>query len=166
MKLRFGIVSNVDNSKGLVKVKFEEDGIVSGWISRVHGNTKGTKFSVPLDINERVVVAMDEHLERGVVLGAFYSKADAPSLTGGKYGIVFPGNNKVEYDPGTNKLTVVASGNVDITGNVKITGKLEVTGNIDANGEVKALAAGPGVRLSTHIHPETGANTSPPTPGT
>lgn len=166
MKLRFGIISNIDNSNGLFKVKFEEDGIVSGWLSRVQSNTKVTKSSVPLDTNERVVVLMDEHLERGVILGAYYSKADQPSLTSGKYGIEFPGGNKVEYDPATNKLTVVASGKVEITGDVKITGKLDVTGNINANGEVKALAAGPGVKLSTHIHPETGANTSPPTPGT
>lgn len=166
MKLRYGVISNVDYSKGLAKVKFEEDGIVSGWLSLVVPGSKDTKFSFPLAINEQVAVAMDEHLDRGVILGAFYHRGKQPAITGGKFGVEFPGGNRVEFDPGSNKLTIVASGDVEITGDVKITGDLTTTGKVEANGEVTAKKTSTNVSLSTHIHPHPQGPTGAPTPGT
>jgi len=61
-------------------------------------------------------------------------------------------------------------GSVEITvsggGKVKITGDVEITGQLRATGEITAMSAGPGVKLSTHVHPTGIGPTSPPTPGT
>jgi phage baseplate assembly protein gpV len=47
-----------------------------------------------------------------------------------------------------------------------IDGPLVVKGAITADGEVTAMATGPGVKLSTHIHPTGVGPTGAPTPGT
>lgn len=174
MKLRFGRISEVDNDKGLVRVTFPDDGIVSPWLSPVMQNTKDTKFSSPYDVNEHVVCAMDEHGETGCVLGALYSTVAQPTITGGKYGVVFKDGSKVEFDPSNGKLTVDAQGEVTIKaapkvvidGDLEVTGKIEANGDIKADGEVTAKASSTITNLSTHIHPTPAGPSSAPTPGT
>jgi hypothetical protein len=62
---------------------------------------------------------------------------------------------------------IEVNGDIVFNGNVTINGNLKVSGKIDADMEITAMAAGPGVKLSTHMHTgNLGAPTSPPTPGT
>ena len=166
--IRFGKISEVDNDKGLFRVSFPEDKIVSPWMSGVVPNTKETKYSSPYDINEHVVCLMDDHGDRGVILGAIYSKASQPTIVGGKHGVEFSDGTTVEFDPATGKLTIDAQGEVAISAapKVTITGNLEVSGFIKANGEVTAKASTINVSLSTHIHPTPSGASSAPTPGT
>lgn len=168
MKLRFGRIDEVDNSKGLFRVRFEEDGIVSPWMSGIVPNSKSTKFALPYEKDEHVVCSMDDHCDTGVILGALYSKAAQPTITGGKYGVEFSDGSKVEFDPASGKLTIEAQGEVNISAapKVVITGNLEVSGFIKANGEVTAMATSTNVSLSTHIHPTPAGPSSSPTPGT
>lgn len=60
---------------------------------------------------------------------------------------------------------MIADGDIESQQNIK------AGINVEANVEVTALASGPGVNLSTHVHPYVdtpvgAATTSPPTPGT
>lgn len=174
MSLRFGKITEVDHDKGLMKVTFDEDAIVSDWLPSVLPNTKDTKFSMPMSIDERVACLMDAHADRGVVLGAIYSRKTSPSITDGKYGVEFPDGTKIEFDPESGGITIDAQGEVTITaapkvvinGDLEVTGKIEATGAIKSNAQVTAFASGPFVNLSTHIHPIPAGASSAPTPGT
>jgi phage baseplate assembly protein gpV len=165
--IRFGFISEMDTDKGLARVTFRDDKIVSPWMPVSVANTKDTKFSLPMALDEHVWCLMTDNGETGIIGGAVYSKASQPELTGGKVGVSFADGSKVYFENG--KLTIEAQGEVEITAapRVKINGNLEVAGNIDASGLVKALAGTPGVvSLSTHIHPTPSGPSSPPTPGT
>lgn len=165
MKLRFGRISEMDLSKGLARVRFKEDGIVSPWLSIAVPNTKDTKYSLPMAVNEHVYCIMDENGDTGVIGGAIYSRDSQPELVGGSVGVVFPDGSKVEFNDGT--LIIEAVGEVNITASPKVTieGNLEVSGFIKANGEVTAKATTLNVSLSTHIHPTPSGPSSAPTPG-
>lgn len=174
MSLRFGKITDVDHTKGLVKVTFDEDNIVSDWIPAVLPNTKDTKFSFPLSIDERVSCLMDEHADRGVVLGAIYSKKTSPAIVDGKYGVEFPDGTKVEFDPESGDLMVDAQGTVTVKAapkvvidcDLEVKGKIEATGAIKSDAQVTAFASGAFVNLSTHIHPTPAGPSSPPSPST
>lgn len=156
----------MDLDKGLARVTFKEDGIVSPWISIAVPNSKDTKFSLPMAVNEHVYCIMDENGETGVVGGAIYSKESQPSLTGGSVGVTFPDGSKVEFIDGV--LNIETEGQVNIKASPKVTidGNLEVSGFIKADGEVTAKAGAAQVNLSTHIHPTPAGPSSAPTPGT
>lgn len=166
--IRFGYISEMNLDKGLARVTFRDDGIVSPWLSIAVPNSKDTKFSLPMAVNEHVYCILDENGDTGVVAGAIYSKASQPAITGGKVGVQFSDGSRVEFDPESGKLVVATEGDVEITASskVKITGNLEVSGYIKANGEVTAKATSTNVSLSTHIHPTPSGPSSSPTPGT
>ena len=76
--LKFGTISNIDFEKGLARVKFEEDGIVSGWLHISVRKTLKDKEFFPYDINEHVWCLMDGNVEEGVIGGAIYSEKSLP----------------------------------------------------------------------------------------
>jgi len=98
--LRFGIISSVDADKGLVRVKFDEDDIVSGWLFVPFARTKKDKFFSLPDVNDHVACLMDENAEWGVVLGCIYSKVDLPGAVKGadKIGVEFESGDRIEHD--------------------------------------------------------------------
>lgn len=59
------------------------------------------------------------------------------------------------------KVELKVGGNVEINGVV-----FTPSGAINAPGEIKALSGGPGVKLSTHLHPTAMGPSGAPTPGT
>lgn len=64
-----------------------------------------------------------------------------------------------------------AQGAISADGDIESQQNIKAGINVEANVEVTALASGPGVNLSTHVHPYVdtpvgAATTSPPTPGT
>lgn len=141
---------------------------------------------------------MDERLENGIVGGSYYDENNLPEIGDENItAVTFKDGTTVKYDRENSVLTIDCAGDVivkasgDITldnGEVTVTGDLSVQGeitadgdisglnlkasvNVEADAEVKALASGPGVNLSMHIHPYVdtpvgAATTSPPTPGT
>lgn len=180
--LRFGTISEVKPEKGLAKVRFEEDDIVSAWIPIVQANTLGDKDYRSMKVNEHVACMMDEHCENGVVVGAIYNKTDTPAYTGEKCGVKFEDGTEVVYDKGagtytiklnSGKLIIETPADVEITcTQLKLEGNLKVTGTIDATDTITSdieVVAGPvPVHLTTHIHPGVTsgpATTAPPQPG-
>lgn len=65
------------------------------------------------------------------------------------------------------KIIGKSDGTVEINGaTIDTSGNLKTPGEVSASGEVTAMAAGPGVKLSTHQHPTGVGPSGPPTPGT
>jgi len=181
--LMFGYISECDASKGLARVNFAADGIVSDWRPMAVTKSKDDKFTYAFDINEHVCCLMEDNMSNGVILCAIYDGKNEAGGNKDKVSITFSDGGTVEYDRASSKLTVNTSGEVDITASkVAISGDLEVSGQIKANGniestagdmkalnvegtlEVKALAGT--VKLSTHTHTSAapGSPTTPPIP--
>jgi phage baseplate assembly protein V len=186
--IRFGKVTERDNANGLVRVEFQEDGIVSKWISAIQPRTGRDKFFSLPDVNEHVACMMDEFAEEGVVLGAVYSKKAQPAISGDDVtGVEFEDGSSVQFDRSTGTITVNTQGDVIInaTGNVTVTtplatvdGDLTVTGNLSAQGNMSGggtisasgniestggdVKAPGGISLLLHKHPT--AAPGPPSP--
>lgn len=173
--LRYGHITELDASKGLAKVKFDEDNIVSDWLQIVVRNSISNKSESWFDVDEFVCVMMDKHDEEGIILGAVYHEGNTPPI-GNKdtVGVTFPDGTVVKYNRSDSKFTIECVGEVNVTctkanftGDVTIDGALTVSGTVDATGQVTALKGTPGqVRLTTHIHPTPSGPSSAPTPGT
>jgi phage baseplate assembly protein V len=182
--LRFGTISEVKPEKGLAKVNFAEDGIVSAWLPLVYNNTLGDKYYRSMKVNEHVACLMDENCENGVIVGAIYNSQDTPPYSGNKVAVKFEDGTEIIYDEG--KLIINTQKNVEITtpydveitcSKLVLTGDLEVTGSIDSLDSINAtgsiasqtdVTAGPlNISLVTHLHsgvtPGSGV-TGPPTP--
>lgn len=167
--MKFAIVTEMDFGSGKARVRFPEDDIVSDWLPVIVPNVKNHKWSFPLSVNEQVCCLMDSDCQKGVILGAVYSKKTEPSITDGKIGVVFSDDSRVDFDPSTGKMTIETSGEIEITATSKLilNCDLEVTGKIEASQDITALAGTPAsVGLSTHLHPTPAGPSSPPTPGT
>lgn len=81
--IKFGLISDIDR-KGLVKVNFDEDEIVSSWLPVLVPSSKDIRYYTDLALNTRVVCLMDQYCEDGVVLGAIY---DAENQAAGAEGV-------------------------------------------------------------------------------
>ena len=70
------------------------------------------------------------------------------------------GDGSLVIENGAGKLELAPNGDVTINGVV-----IDTNGNVAAPGDVTAMAAGPSVHLSSHVHPTGVGPSSPPTPG-
>lgn len=153
--------------KGKVKVRFEEDNLVSDWIPFTIPQVKNNKIHYWPAEGEHVICAMDEHCENGAVIGAVYSQRDAVPAGAEQSQFYYSSDavtirvnvDRVEVQVGdtlwildTDNVQVETSSNIQITApNIAIDGDMTVTGSITADGEVKTNLIG-GVSLSTHKH--------------
>lgn len=147
--LRFGVISDIDASKGMARVSFAEDGTVSDWMSMVVAKTGNDKFFYLPDANEQVACLMGKGMIRGVILGAIYSdnrSPDSANSGAGVLSIVFSNGDKVKYDNG--QIEITASGGVTINGN------LTVIGTVDASVDVTAGVLN--TSLTSHTHTVSG----------
>jgi phage baseplate assembly protein gpV len=159
--LRFGRISDIDADKGLCKVSFGEDNVVTDWIPTIHNGTSGNSYFHTFDINEHVACMMSDNGITGVILGAIYSKNLQPIESGEDVvSVVFNANNKIVFNRQTGEMEIKASGGVTINGD------LTVQGSVDASGDVTAGLTN--ISLTGHTHevvvtgnPET-ATTNPP----
>lgn len=137
----------MDAERGLVRVKFLEEDIVSNPLQVLVPGSKMDKYSLPFSINEQVACAMDDNLEFGVVMGAVYSDSDTPPGSSSINSIdIVLGANKVQIkiDKEAGNLTLQVDGDVNIKCNkaiieasdTNIDGDLNVTGMIKATGEI------------------------------
>ena len=111
--LKFGIISEVDTSKGLARVNFDDDNIVSGWLPVSVPKVLNDKFFAMPDVNEHVWCVMDDNAENGVIGGSIYSAASQP--VGGGADLVavqFSDGSRVEYDRIGHKLTITVGDSV------------------------------------------------------
>lgn len=111
--LKFGIISEVDASKGLARVNFDDDNIVSGWLPVSVQKGLNDKFFAMPDVNEHVWCVMDDNAENGVIGGSIYSAASQPAGGGADLvAVQFSDNNRVEYDRANHKLTITVGDSV------------------------------------------------------
>lgn len=105
--LRFGKVTEIDHTKGKVRVSFEEDGIVSDWIPMAGSGSSRGKTYASLYKDDHVACVMDEHCEAGVVLGTVYDQSQSPvdGVEGG-YNLTMDNGDQFKYDANTQKLTL------------------------------------------------------------
>lgn len=96
--LKFGTISEVD-PKGFVRVRFDEDDIVSQPLQVVFRRTFKDKDYMLPDLEDHVACVMDEYCENGVCIGAIYSDEDAaPFDTENISGIKFQNGDEISYD--------------------------------------------------------------------
>lgn len=180
--LKYGYISNVDVENALVKVRFDENDIVSGWLQVLANKSKEDQSSWPFDIDEHVACMMDPHSENGVVLGAIYAGGNKPDgANQDKMRVKFSDGASIEYDRANSVLTVdsavdvninaenitltvsnavTVDGDLSVTGDVLVDGdvdsigSIESVGSITSDGEVTANNLVPAARttLSKHIH--------------
>jgi phage baseplate assembly protein V len=106
--IRFGKIAEVDADRCLVRVEFDDDGLVTGFLPVLQPKTQKDKFYYVPDPDEHVACLMDEHAENGVVLGAIYSEAETPGATKGadKVGVAYESGDAIEYDRAAQRLRV------------------------------------------------------------
>jgi phage baseplate assembly protein V len=140
--LEFGYISNIDTTKGRVRVKLDADDdvdtenkLVSEWLPVLVRKSLQDKETFPFDVNEHVAVLFeDEHSEKGIVLGAIYDDTILPNGAGADiYRVFFANGDSVQYNRSTGKYDVNLTGDIDITGGAKV--------SVDAASEVKIQSA-------------------------
>ncbi len=105
--LKFGVISDVDPVKGLVRVNFDDDEIVSNWIPVSVPRAADDEFAFPYDKNDHVWTVMDEHCENGVVGGSIYDAKKKPSLGAPDlFYIKFKDGTVIKYDRAAHALTI------------------------------------------------------------
>lgn len=104
--LKFGTISDIDPSRGVVRVNLDDDEIVTNWIPVSVPKTKGDEIGFPYDVNEHVWCIMDEHCENGVVGGSLYDSSNKPTLGNENlFYVKFKDGTVIKYDRQSHKLT-------------------------------------------------------------
>ncbi len=116
--IKFGVISDVDPVKGLVRVNFDDDEIVSNWIPVSVPKTLQDEFFCMPDENEHVWCIMDEHCENGVMAGSLYDANKKPSLGAANlFYIKFNDGTVIKYDRSAHALTAkIDNASYELTG--------------------------------------------------
>lgn len=135
--LKFGIVTNIDESKVQARVQFtDSDEMLSYWLSVLQAKTLKDKFYVLPDIGEHVACFMDENSEEGVILGSIYSDADiCPVVSKDKCKVRFQDGTEIEYDRIEHVLNIICP-NINIQGIINHTGLFLNSAGVISEGEV------------------------------
>lgn len=157
---RRGIVEEVDVDTHRVRVRFpEHQDMVSGWLDvLVRDALDDKEYSLPSK-GAQVGVMMDENDEAGCVLGAVYSKADAPVAPKSEDArhLTFKDGTQVKYDRAAHELAVKLAAGAKLKIDVSGGGMVEVGGS--AQFLVRADKLHP--KFMAHVHP-TGVGPSGP----
>jgi phage baseplate assembly protein gpV len=133
--LKFGTVTEINQSQGTARVLFDDVDIISGWLFVLAPRTHTDAESDPMEKDEHVACMMDENCETGVILGAIYDDLNPAPIEGGadKYIKKFKDNTVFKYDRllseyqienGTLKLTLNRSTGFNIEKGSENLGKL------------------------------------------
>lgn len=189
----FGYICDIDGESGLVKVNIPDYDITTEFIPFLRHFAQDDTMSIPVSVNELVVVAETRH-GYWVVLGAACNQIDKPysGASNSKFGFHFKDGTLIEYDKETAQYYIQTTGTVKVKagkvqiqadiieltapvikldGAVEVTGELtasaglSVTGDATGTGTLSAsdVKAG-GVSLKTHVHP--GVTSGPSSTGT
>lgn len=185
-----GKISKIDYEAGCADVTIEDrDGIVVTNVPFLD-----TIYEMP-EVRDAVYVDFEERgnrIKRGVILGRFYTKSNAPRQSGkGIFYKKFTDGAYIKYDPDTKTLELAVDnvtikglsisenisvtgnatidGNEFVTGDASIGGKETVTGNVTIGGDETitgsisaATATLGGISMTTHTHTGTHGETSGP----
>ena len=119
---RRGIVEEVDAATHRVKVKLpDRDNIISGWLEVVVRSSHGDQDQGMPQKGNQVACLFDEKDEAGCVLGAVYSKVDAPAdASEDVRRFAFEDGGVVEYDKGSHTLRItIGAGFLELAGNAE-----------------------------------------------
>lgn len=126
--IRVGTVSSVNAAAGTVRVAFAaQDDMVTYELPVITRGSKNNKDYWLPDVDEQVLcLFLPNTSGRGVcdgfVLGTFYSSVDAPAENSGDVHAVKYGDGTIiKHDRSTGKLTINATGDIDIIAGGKIT---------------------------------------------
>lgn len=126
--IRVGTVSSVNAAAGTVRVAFAaQDDMVTYELPVITRGSKNNKDYWLPDVDEQVLcLFLPNTSGRGVcdgfVLGTFYSSVDAPAENSGYVHAVKYGDGTIiKHDRSTGKLTINATGDIDIIAGGKIT---------------------------------------------
>lgn len=135
--LRFGIVTNIDESKACARVQFNDnDNMVSYWLSVLQANTYKDKFYMLPDIGEQVVCLMDQNIEEGVILGAIYSGLDeVPVISKDKIKIKLEDGAEFEYDKKEHVLNIKCE-SININALINHTGLFLNSAGVVSEGDI------------------------------
>lgn len=126
--IRVGTVSSINAAAGTVRVAFAaQDDMVTYELPVITRGSKNNKDYWLPDIDEQVLcLFLPNTSGRGVcdgfVLGTFYSSVDAPMESSSDVHAVKYGDGTIiKHDRSTGKLTINATGDIDIIAGGKIT---------------------------------------------
>lgn len=126
--IRVGTVSSVNAAAGTVRVAFAaQDDMVTYELPVItRGSKKNKDYWLP-DVDEQVLcLFLPNTSGRGVcdgfVLGTFYSSVDAPvESSGDVHAVKYGDGTIIKHDRSTGKLTINATGDIDIIAGGKVT---------------------------------------------
>lgn len=126
--IRVGTVSSVNAAAGSVRVAFAaQDDMVTYELPVITRGSKNNKDYWLPDVDEQVLcLFLPNTSGRGVcdgfVLGTFYSSVDAPvENSGDVHAVKYGDGTIIKHDCSTGKLTINATGDIDIIAGGKIT---------------------------------------------
>ena len=126
--IRVGTVSSINAAAGTVRVAFAaQDDMVTYELPVITRGSKNNKDYWLPDVDEQVLcLFLPNTSGRGVcdgfVLGTFYSSVDAPvENSGDVHAVKYGDGTIIKHDRSTGKLTINATGDIDITAGGKIT---------------------------------------------
>lgn len=126
--IRVGTVSSINAAAGTVRVAFAaQDNMVTYELPVITRGSKNNKDYWLPDVDEQVLcLFLPNTSGRGVcegfVLGTFYSSVDAPvENSGDVHAVKYGDGTIVKHDRSTGKLTINATGDIDIIAGGKIT---------------------------------------------
>lgn len=130
--IRVGTVSSVNAAAGTVRVAFAaQDDMVTYELPVITRGSKNNKDYWLPDVDEQVLCLFlpntsGRGVRDGFVLGTFYSSIDAPvENSGDVHAVKYGDGTIIKHDRSTGKLTINATGDIDIIagGNVTINGQ-------------------------------------------
>lgn len=126
--IRVGTVSSVNAAAGTVRVAFAaQDDMVTYELPVITRGSKNNKDYWLPDVDEQVLcLFLPNTSGRGVcdgfVLGTFYSNVDAPvENSGDVHAVKYGDGTIIKHDRSTGKLTINATGDIDIIAGGKVT---------------------------------------------
>lgn len=126
--IRVGTVSSVNAAAGTVRVAFAaQDDMVTYELPVITRGSKNNKDYWLPDVDEQVLcLFLPNTSGRGIcdgfVLGTFYSSVDAPvENSGDVHAVKYGDGTIIKHDRSTGKLTINATGDIDIIAGGKVT---------------------------------------------
>lgn len=126
--IRVGTVSSVNAAAGTVRVAFSvQDDMVTYELPVITRGSKNNKDYWLPDVDEQVLCLFLPNVSgrgvcEGFVLGTFYSTVDAPvEGSGDVHAIKYGDGSVIKHDRSTGKLTINATGDIDIIAGGKVT---------------------------------------------
>lgn len=126
--IRVGTVSSVNAAAGTVRVAFAaQDDMVTYELPVITRGSRSNKDYWLPDVDEQVLcLFLPNTSGRGIcdgfVLGTFYSSVDAPvENSGDVHAVKYGDGTIIKHDRSTGKLTINATGDIDIIAGGKIT---------------------------------------------